>query len=131
MPIRKFLIIFYIYLRYLFGRNPQQGDVKSAGCGEFKDLKYLKVYAESLITDEEPARFLTSSAHPVEMFYKRNMSVDHPIPQVIVVGILRVLLTTCPNNPNTQKQGSSQGGVDLHSEWNSCLDLLNQERDLF
>jgi len=34
---------------------------------------------------------------PVEKFYKRHMNSDNPIPQIIVVGILRVLLTTCPN----------------------------------
>jgi hypothetical protein len=57
------------------------------------------------------------------------MSSDHPIPQVIVVGILRVLLTTCPNN-NTQKAGSG-GGIDLHCEWSSCIELLGSQRHLF
>ena len=73
---------------------------------------------------EEP-RYNIKSEHPVEQFYKRNSTADHPIPQVIIVGILRVLLTTCPNN------NSKAGGVDLHSEWSACLDLLNEERDLF
>jgi len=56
------------------------------------------------------------------------MSNDHPIPQVIVVGILRVLLTTCPNN-NAQKPGNG-GGIDLHCEWTSCIELLNFQREL-
>lgn len=56
------------------------------------------------------------------------MSSDHPIPQVIVVGSLRVLLTTCPNN-NSQKSGSA-GGIDLHCEWTSCIELLNASRDV-
>jgi hypothetical protein len=57
------------------------------------------------------------------------MNAENPIPQIIIVGILRVLLTTCPNN-NANKTGSS-GGVELHSEWSSCLDLLNEERQVF
>jgi len=42
------------------------------------------------------------------------MQVENPIPQVIVVGILRVLLTTCPN------AARNSGGIDLHREWVSC-----------
>jgi hypothetical protein len=56
------------------------------------------------------------------------MSADHPIPQVIVVGTLRVLLTTCPNNNQASK--AQGGGIDLHSEWTSCLELLNENREL-
>jgi len=44
---------------------------------------------------------------------------------VIVVGILRVLLTTCPNN---QK---NSGGIDLHAEWSACLNFLSAKRDFF
>jgi hypothetical protein len=53
------------------------------------------------------------------------MTNDQPIPQIIVVGILRVLLTTCPNN------AKNAGGIDLHSEWSSCLDLLLKKREFF
>lgn len=128
VPIRKFLILFQIYLRYLFGKEVVLGDIKSYGCQKFKNLKYLKDQAEKMNSEDEPARFYKKSNHPVELFYKRNMSNDHPIPQVIVVGILRVLLTTCPNN-NTQKSGG--GGIDLHCEWTSCIELLNAHREAF
>ena len=52
-----------------------------------------------MVEKEEPARYhmKASESTPVEHFYKRHMSSDNPIPQIIVVGILRVLLTTCPN----------------------------------
>ena len=53
------------------------------------------------------------------------MTTDQPIPQVIVVGILRVLLTTCPNN---QK---NSGGIDLHAEWSACLNFLSANRQFF
>ena len=44
---------------------------------------------------------------------------------MIVVGILRVLLTTCPNN---QK---SAGGIDLHAEWSACINLLIKHQAFF
>jgi hypothetical protein len=46
------------------------------------------------------------------------MNKNHPIPHIIVVGILRVLLSTCPN---TKK--NTTGGVHIHREWGSCLKL--------
>ena len=42
-----------------------------------------------------------------------------------MVGILRVLLTTCPNN---QK---NSGGIDLHAEWSACLNFLSSNREFF
>lgn len=81
-----------------------------------QNLKYTKDLIQKFMT-EEP-RFNMNTDSPVELFYKRHMSSDHPIPQVIVVGILRVLLTTCPNNSR------NSGGIDLHSEWTSCLKFL-------
>ena len=127
VPVRKFLILFQIYLRYLFGKTPVKGSIASAGCRPFKNFQYLQEYTETLMAESESPRFHQKSSHPVELFYKRNMSADHPIPQVIVVGILRVLLTTCPN----AKSGAGSGGVDLHSEWTSCLELLCHAPDAF
>ena len=76
---------------------------------------------------DEPARFNYKGAetNPVELFYKRHMSSDNPIPQIIVVGILRVLLTTCPNAVR------NSGGIDLHHEWSSCLEFLYHHRKFF
>lgn len=42
-----------------------------------------------------------------------------------MVGILRVLLTTCPNN---QK---NSGGIDLHAEWSACLNFMSANREFF
>lgn len=70
-------------------------------------------------------RFNLKTDHPVEQFYKRHMTNDQPIPQIIVVGILRVLLTTCPNN------AKNAGGIDLHSEWSSCLNFMLKHREFF
>lgn len=53
------------------------------------------------------------------------MTNDNPIPQIIVVGILRVLLTTCPN------AARNTGGIDLHSEWSSCLSFLFYNKEFF
>jgi len=45
VPIRKFLIIFQIYLRFLFGNEAIPGDIKSFGREKFKNLKYTKEQA--------------------------------------------------------------------------------------
>ena len=90
-------------------------------------MRYQKELLILLVEKDEPGRF-NMKAHetnPVELFYKRHMSSDNPIPQIIVVGILRVLLTTCPN------AARNSGGIDLHSEWCSCLAFLFDHRKFF
>ena len=66
---------------------------------EWKDLKFQKEVLLTLLEKADSPRFHIKrvDSNPVELFYKRHMSSDNPIPQIIVVGILRVLLTTCPN----------------------------------
>ncbi len=55
---------------------------------------------------EKIPRFqLNSNGNPVEQFFKRNMNKNHPIPNIIVVGILRVLLSTCPNTKKNKTGG--------------------------
>ena len=140
VPIRKFLIIFFIYMRLLFGQevfsktHPDAKENLDKDTQQKKEVDekggsilYMKEYAEKYLIgdDKDPARFVMRSENPVEHFYKRHMSLDHPIPQVIVVGILRVLLTTCPNN------AKNAGGIDLHSEWSSCLYFLVANKGLF
>ena len=85
----------------------------------------LKEYQEIFLSPDVTPRFNLKTDHPVELFYKRHMNNDQPIPQVIVVGILRVLLTTCPNNQR------NAGGIDLHAEWSSCLNFLILHKDYF
>lgn len=92
---------------------------------KFKHLLYLKEYQDVFLNSDVTPRFNLKSDHPVEQFYKRHMNNDQPIPQVIVVGILRVLLTTCPNNQR------NAGGIDLHAEWSSCLNFLIHHKDFF
>ena len=108
VPIRKILIIFYVYMRLLFGREtrPAVSDPKAGPTHESENIRknkhylYLKEYMDVFLNGEaqQTPRFNLRTVHPVENFYKRHMTNDQPIPQVIVVGILRVLLTTCPNN---------------------------------
>ena len=135
VPIRKFLIIFFIYIRLLFGKNvrPPVKETKtnkpetreSDTVKKYKHLLYLKEYQELFLGSDVTARFNLKTDHPVELFYKRHMNNDQPIPQVIVVGILRVLLTTCPNNQR------NAGGIDLHAEWSSCLNFLILHKEYF
>ena len=75
---------------------------------------------------EKVPRYNLNSDSAVEKFYKRNMNKNHPIPHIIVVGILRVLLSTCPN---TKK--NTTGGVHIHREWGSCLKLYMVNKDFF
>ena len=42
VPFKKFIILFLIYLRYLFGKEAVPGDIKSFGCEKFQNLKYTK-----------------------------------------------------------------------------------------
>jgi hypothetical protein len=53
------------------------------------------------------------------------MTSEMLIPQVIVVGILRVLLTTCPNSAR------NTGGIDLHAEWVSCINFMIAHKEFF
>lgn len=45
---------------------------------------------------------------------------------MIIVGILRVLLSSCPN---TKK--NTTGGVCIHREWSSCVKLYELNKDEF
>jgi len=54
------------------------------------------------------------------------MNNSNPIPHIIVVGILRVLLSTCPN---TKK--NTTGGVYIHREWSSSLKLYFVNKEFF
>jgi hypothetical protein len=53
------------------------------------------------------------------------MTKEMLIPQVIVVGILRVLLTTCPNS------AKNTGGIDLHAEWTACINFMVAKKEFF
>jgi hypothetical protein len=120
IPIRKFLIIFYLFLRLMFGPT-------ASTHSEWKDMKYSKDMLINLVEKDETPRFnyKNKDSNPVELFYKRHMSSDNPIPQIIVVGILRVLLTTCPNAVR------NSGGIDLHHEWSACIEFLYHHKKFY
>ena len=101
IPIRKYLALFNFYILMLFGGKASSASKLSVSLNE-RTLNQL--------IDTESPRFnlKESESSPVEIFYKRNMTKDNPIPQVIIVGVLRVLLTTCPNASK-----NSSGGIDL------------------
>mmetsp|Transcript_28577 Transcript_28577/g.27568 ORF Transcript_28577/g.27568 Transcript_28577/m.27568 type:complete len:237 (-) Transcript_28577:1115-1825(-) len=116
VPIRKILIIFCIYMKLLFEKAPETKE-------EWKNLKFTRELLN--LVEKESPRFNLKKTPSVEQFYKRHMSNDNPIPQIIVVGILRVLLTTCPN------AARNTGGIDLHSEWSSCLNFMFFNSEFF
>jgi hypothetical protein len=121
VPVRKIILIFHIYLRYLFGEKKEDPKHKEF----YSNLRYLKEFVDYRKFEKTP-RYKLSSKSKVEQFYKRNMNKNHPIPHIIVVGILRVLLSTCPN---TKK--NTTGGVSIHREWASCIKLYLENKSLF
>ena len=114
-------MILHIYLRYLFGEKKEDPKHKEF----YANLRYMKKYINYNLFEKMPRYHLKTNS-PVETFYKRNMNKNHPIPHIIVVGILRVLLSTCPN---TKK--NTTGGVHIHREWGSCLKLYMVNKDFF
>ncbi len=51
------------------------------------------------------------------------MTKENVIPQLFIVALLRVLLTTCPN------ASKNSGGIDIHREWNSVLVLQKSNEE--
>jgi hypothetical protein len=90
VPIRKFLIIFFIYMRMLFGDKPRdpvgmeteqmveeiEAKMPFREKSRHKKLLYLKESAERFLSPEVKPRFKLKTDHPVELFYKRHMSSD-------------------------------------------------------
>jgi len=86
VPIRKILIIFYVYMRLLFGREtrPRVPDPKasptsyeSENIRKNKQYLYLKEYMDLFLGGEnQTPRFNLRTVHPVENFYKRHMTND-------------------------------------------------------
>jgi len=106
MPIKKFLFIYCIYLQGVFGGPPKNSQEKIKNIT--KDL-----YANEFKKKVEKMKIPNNSA--AEEFYRRHVSKENVIPQVFIVSLLRILLTTCPN------ASKSSGGIDIHREWNSLL----------
>lgn len=96
-----------MYITSLFGSPPALP----------KKKKYIKL-TQNLKSELDTHENLGSKS-PVEQFYRRHIiqTHDNPIPQILIVGILRILLTTCPTANRTS------GGIDLQREWVSSVRL--------
>jgi len=114
IPIKKIAIIMRVYLYILFGEVDKSNKKHSHLTKEIYDS----------LEGEEP-RFHIKSPTPTEAFYKRHMTKENPLPHIVVVGLLRVLLTTCPNAVR------SSPGIDLNREWTSPFLLLQEFPDEF
>ena len=115
VPIKKCLIIFHLYLASLFG------NIKPLDA----DKKYIRL-TKGLRKELEKHEKL-GDPNPVEQFYKRHIiqTNENPIPQILIVGILRILLTTCPTATRTS------GGIDLHREWVSSVKLCAKHPEIY
>jgi hypothetical protein len=86
-----------------------------------------RVYTEKHLDDIErgQARLLQPNASRAEKFYRRHIlnTADSPIAQVIVVGLLRSLLTTCSTN---NLYTSTSRGVDINREWEVSLEHADE-----
>jgi len=51
VPVRKFLILFQIYLRFLFGREVVEGDIKTFARQKFYNLKYTEELANRMFEE--------------------------------------------------------------------------------
>ena len=81
VPIRKFLIIFYIYLRMLFGNKVIPGPgLDYEPKKDFANLQYLKSLIERFGNDKSAPRHQIKTDHAVEKFYKRHMTSEMLIP---------------------------------------------------
>ena len=86
VPIRKFLIIFFIYMRLLFGKDTREPikEIKvnkqpireSENIKKNKNFLYLKEYQEVFLSQDLTPRYNMKTDHPVEQFYKRHMNND-------------------------------------------------------
>ncbi|EGR28632.1 hypothetical protein IMG5_171430 [Ichthyophthirius multifiliis] len=86
--------------------------------------------------DKGLARLLIKNPCKTELFYQRNIvnSTDSPLAQIIVVGMLRTLLTTCATNnkynPKQQKLFKYiKEGIDLNREWECSILHFLQYKD--
>lgn len=81
VPIKKFIIIFYIYLQLLFGKKAFITD-SGKGMNKFSIDKKQWMMKDSQYQwwnlDRKP-RFLLPKNNPVEAFYKRIMAAEMPI----------------------------------------------------
>eukprot|EP01017_Pseudomicrothorax_dubius_P042582 TRINITY_DN6976_c0_g1_i9.p1 TRINITY_DN6976_c0_g1~~TRINITY_DN6976_c0_g1_i9.p1 ORF type:complete len:350 (+),score=58.50 TRINITY_DN6976_c0_g1_i9:76-1125(+) len=108
VPLKKVVGIFWLYLNELC-------QIDKSTRSDVKEL------TENYLTDifKGKPRYLVAGNSDTEKFYQRVvMPNENPLAQVIVVGLLRGLLTTCNSPWGKQSTGhKDQSGVDIHFEW--------------
>ncbi|KAL4452925.1 hypothetical protein ABPG74_002490 [Tetrahymena malaccensis] len=119
IPIKKIISLFYLYLTiYLQDTNDS---------GTKLDDNY---YTEDNMNQIEkgPPRLFIQKPTKIEQFYQRNVinQADIALAQIIVVGLLRTMLTTCATN---NKYNPNNKGIDLNREWESSLIHILQYKD--
>ena len=97
IPIKKFSMLYHAYLK-LITDLPKKT----------MSSKLTKELLDSI--QMENPRYKQPAENSVEELYRRLMTKENPLPQVIIVGMLRALLTTCPNS-------SHGSGIDIDQEW--------------
>lgn len=131
VPVRKVISLFYVYLKIQLSDTNEKG-VKLDEC----------IYTEDNMNmiDKGLARLFESNLCKTEQFYQRNIinSTDSPLAQIIVVGLLRTMLTTCATNNKYNPQSSKPfsnfevsyasyfiEGIDLNREWECSGKMTN------
>ena len=102
MPIWKFVLLFYVYIKNYLGEREILDEPHKLNLHQMQKHLVGEKWANLKQFDK------------IEEFYKRLIlwsSLDNPIPQIIVVGIFWLLLTTCPT------ANRIPGGIDIHEEW--------------
>lgn len=117
IPIKKVCVLLYAYLSLILPVHPPTAD---------SHLKLSKPLIQQ-ITQAEP-RYKTPPLTPTEAFYvtiiqRRLMTKENPLPQVLVVGLLRAMLAACPGAP------SQAQGVSVNREWQAAILLSKEHRE--
>ncbi|KRW99807.1 hypothetical protein PPERSA_07884 [Pseudocohnilembus persalinus] len=135
-PIKKIMILMNFYLQYLLTYDEDKQALNKEKIAkmnkkqENKDKNILeKKEGINLFTEENldairkgtPRYFLKDEqSNRAEQFYKKHIlnQKDSPLAQIITVGLLRTLLTTCATNNRYQPETK---GVNLNREWESSI----------
>ncbi|CAG9314854.1 unnamed protein product [Blepharisma stoltei] len=109
IPIKKVSMLYLAYIELILD-FPNKNETK-----------FSKEILEGLKAETPRHRIPPNNA--VEMFYRRMMRKENPLPQIIVVGLLRALLNCCPN--------ANTNGVDIKEEWLSPLRMFEENEECF
>jgi len=119
IPMKKVCVLLYKYLSLILPAHPPTED---------SHLELTKPLIHR-ITELEP-RYKTAPQTPTEAFYvttiqRRLMTKENPLPQVLVVGLLRAMLAACPGAP------SQPQGLSVNREWQAALLHSKDHKDKY